>query len=202
MHVHTEIGVVESVDDGRVQMVNGFSWPGAIFPPDTKVGDRFVLQTTQASIPVTVAKVYFHKTEEDLEADRQEFRRKMREDHQRTLDENREEWTRREEALSLPLRNRLDNFRAKAGIENFNREGWGYELVVSELAAMYAANGGEDTEEVMQYSGREGASGNQHEYAKALVRLLSEEPEKVRDTIAALAPLGVGAYWEKAGENE
>ena len=198
--VHTEIGVVEEVKDGRVQIVGGFSWPGDIFPPDTKPGDQFVLQTVQASIPVTVAKVFFHKTEEDLENDRLEHRRKMYEDHERLLEEKRSEWIRREARLPQPLVDRLNNFREKAGIVTFNREGWGYELVISELAVLYSLSGGEDTEAVMDYARREGTSGNQHDYAKALARLLSEAPEKVSETIAGLAPLGVGAYYEKAGD--
>lgn len=195
---YTEMMTVEEVKDGRVQMSDGMSWPGNCFPPDVAVGERYLVQVVQGSLPVTVAKVFFHKTEEDLEAERQASIADSRRRHEEMLAENREDWLRRENALPHPLQKRLDNFRFKAGFHVFQREGWGYELVVSELAVMYAETAGEYSDEIRAYDTAEGCSGNQHDYAKALARLLTADPDSVPETVAALAPLGVGNYYEKA----
>jgi hypothetical protein len=192
--VHTELGTVTEVGDGRVVLDGGWSWPGSLFPDDVAVGEMYIVQSVKGSTPRTVARVVSHKTDEDLDREHEEMVAGFKRDRDRLLEEHREEWTAREKALPKPLRDRLANFREKG--RDFDSDGWGYELVICELAVLYSRSGGEDTDEIMAYAHEQGTSGNQHDYAKVLGRMLSDEPEQVGTTVSALSPLGSGAYYE------
>lgn len=209
-HRSNEEQVVTEVSESRVNF-GSWSWPRDIFPDDVGVGERYIVQSVLGSTPSGIFRCTWYKTDEELEADHRAMVAKFDADRQASLEANREDWARREAALPEPLRARLENFRAKAAAvgNNFDANGWGYELVVAELAVLYArqevtaADDKEkftDTDEIMAYAHREGTSGNQHDFAKALARCLIQEPAKVGETIAALSPLGSGAYYDAREE--
>lgn len=137
----------------------------------------------------------FHQTDAELERERQEFVDRIHREHEEQLVEHREEWATREQQLPNPLQARLHNFRQHGGHE-FDRDGWMYELIVCELAQLYAASHYEDTPQINEYARKHGTSSNQHGYAKALARLLDTEPEKVGTTVSALTPITGDPYFE------
>jgi hypothetical protein len=194
-------------DDGQtVTWTNGWSFGG--IPPEhhhlLTVGAEFLLETqgfstitgmatmfrTRAGEPV-VDQWLWHKTDADLDREHAEMVAGFRRKRETQWATHQDAWRRREEALPSPLRRRLDRFRSNGG-HDFEIEGWGYELIVCELAVLYAKSDQADSDEVMAYSSNEGTSGNQHDMAKALSRLLTDDVEN-QDAIAnapsALAPL-------------
>ena len=198
-----EEGLVTEVDD-RV-MLNGWSMPKHIFPEDVAVGQRYIVQTVRGSPPCAVFRATYYQSDEELEQQHQDYVSNWQKEKQATLEKHREEWTRREADLLPELRSRLENFREKSG-GAFDVEGWGYELCVCELAQIYL-NGLQrfgkiqEDEHVAAYGAEHGTSGSQHEYAKALAKVLLDRPEEVGQTISALAPLGSGPYYDaKKGE--
>lgn len=201
---HSEEGVVTEVSENRVNF-GSWSWPKSIFPEDVAVGERYIVESVLGSTPSGVYRCTWYKTDAELDADHQAMVAKFDADRQASLERHREEWAAREAALPAPLRARLENFRARG--HNFDANGWGYELVVAELAVLYAQQDAaaddavplEDTEEIMAYADREGTSGNQHDFAKALARALVRNPEVLGETVSALSPLGTGAYYDAEG---
>lgn len=194
---------VTEVTETRVQF-GSWSMPKSIFPDDVAVGQRYITESVLGSTPSAVFRCTWRKSDEDLDADHEAFSEQWKKEKHDRLEESRDEWTLREAALPQVLQDRLNNFRKKAAAvgNDFEVEGWGYELVVSELAAMYAEQGDpegpyEDTAEIVAYASKEGTSGNQHGFAKALARGLIRDPEQVQESISALTPLGTGAYYDK-----
>lgn len=193
-------------DDGTVTWDNGWSFGGV--PPEhhhrLAVGAEFIVETRRFSLVTGMATVYrdrhgeavpdewlWHKTDADLDREHAEMVARHNREHEEMLAANRDDWTRREAALPSPLRRRLERFRANGGHE-FDRGGWGYELVVCELAVLYAASDQEDTDAVMDYARINGTSGNQHDYAKALSRYLTNDAtdqDAVANSVSALSPL-------------
>lgn len=197
---------VKDLDGGRVNMTDSWSMPADIFPDDVAVGETYIVETVLGSTPCAVYRRTFYKSDEDLDNDHRAFVANMEAEHQERLDANREDWARREAALPAPLRARMDNFREKSR-GKFDREGWGYELVVSELAVLYAKQALDpddpeaafiDTDEINEYGNREGTSGNQHGFAKALAMALRHDPEAAASAVSALSMLGTGPYYEEA----
>jgi len=80
------------------------------------------------------------------------------------VDEHKEDWLNRAEALPDVLKRQLNED------DMYEYIGYGYILVICELAVMYKKSGGEDTEEILEYARREGTSGNQHQMAIAAAR--------------------------------
>lgn len=142
----------------------------------------------------------YRHSDEDLEAEHQRFIEARERRNREMLDANREDWTRREALLPRDLQERLAYFREKGG-EHFELDGWGYELIVAELAVLYREAGFDkdgsliESTAVNEYAEREGTSGNQHSVAKMLV-ITSSPPEgsepglPPKDFPAALMPLG------------
>lgn len=148
----------------------------------------------------------YRKTDQQIEDERAAmlagFDRRRREQ----LDENRYDWTAREAALPEWLRDRLATFHERGG-EHFELDGWGYELVICELAALYAADGAwvegalpiddawerlrvPDPEPVAKIAAEQGTSGNQHQVAQALALAHVREPDRsLGGTRSALTPL-------------
>lgn len=161
------------------------------------VGDAFELETKNLSL-ITGLKFngewLFRKTDEDLDREHQEFCEKLDKQHEKLLEAKREDWKRRTEALPEWLQGRFRTFFERGG-RNFEKEGWGYELVVAELAVLYNESGLEDTDEINQYADREGTSGNQHAFAKALVRGLQEDVD-LTGTVSALSVITSDAFYE------
>jgi hypothetical protein len=212
--MHVDIVVVEEVSEGSVRMNDNWSWPRACFPASTHQGDKFIVGTVKFSMPVYVARIdgvgivtpFFHKTETDLSAERNERHREEWVRKLKIYEEHKDSWWVREQKLPDVLRERLDNFRAHT--PNFDLEGWGYELVVSELAVLYFKHWDEiqnaelddpEPDEIKEFANEHGTSGNQHGYAQVLARKLNvgpEEHENIRTYGAAMSPMGVGQYWE------
>lgn len=139
----------------------------------------------------------FHDSDEELleaEARRIESFRRSRE---LELERERTAWQTREDALPEWLRARMRRFH-EAGGETFELEGWGYELVICELAVAYAA---ENDSLVATLDERFGCSGNQHDFAKKLAQ--QHLLEQSIDTIpAGLSPLtGSPDYAPVGGTN-
>lgn len=107
----------------------------------------------------------------------------------------RESWAAREAALPGWLRARLATFRERGG-ERFELDGWHYELIVAELAALYAASGMEETDEVTAYA--LGATVNQGEVARMLARarLAGDSGWTAAGTVSALSPITGDPFYE------
>jgi len=129
----------------------------------------------------------YRNSDEKLEMDHLELVAKFKSDREKMLEEKRQDWAEREAALMPELRERLEHFRAVG--TNFDVDGWGYELIVCELAQLYLDSDLEETPEIEAYADREGTSGNQHGFAKVLARELRDKGLLPKQIIAALAPL-------------
>lgn len=85
-------------------------------------------------------------------------------------EENKADLETRTEALEPRYKARIRRFLndPERGQE-FREEGmgWGYELIVCELAQMYTVSEGADTQDINDYAKKHGTSGNQHDVAKA-----------------------------------
>ena len=208
-----ELAEVEKVaDDGLITFMGGWNFHppvkleagktymfefhgrGTIGRPIVGIG-KITQEGMNWTDPLSSVSWLYRKTDQELETEHQALRDRINQERQERLDAHREAWTVRENDLPEPLRARLENFRRHGG-EYFDREGWGYELVVCELAAMYAESGGKESDLISFYARAEGTSGNQHEYAKALARMMTTEPEKCAETVAALAPLTGNAFYD------
>lgn len=148
----------------------------------------------------------YRKSDQQLEDERAEMLAGFDRQRRESLAANRDAWTAREAALPEWLRDRLATFHERGG-EKFELDGWGYELIVCELAALYAADetwvaaalpiedGWErmrldDPEPVSVLSKQEGTSGNQHQVAQALALAHVREPDRsMGGTVSALSPL-------------
>lgn len=160
---------------------SGFGCPLDRLTRRPEVGKDYEVEVCDGSRVTGLRDAYgwlFRKSDQDLDEDHrkmvEEFDRKDRE----RLVVQRAAWTAREAALPEWARARLARFR-EAGGENFELKGWGYELIVCELAVLYAAG---DQAGVDALAEREGTSGNQHDCAEALAKHGDRLP-------AALSPL-------------
>lgn len=123
-------------------------------------------------------------SDQDIARRDTEMRERFDRERRERLEVNRHDWERRSEALPDWLKARLRRFHDAAG-EKFALDGWGYEIVVSELAWAYYD---EDTERIEAIDREQGCSGNQHGYAKALAQLHRDGGDTA-NAVAALAPL-------------
>jgi hypothetical protein len=143
------------------------------------------------------------KSDEDLEREHEEMTTRFAREREAQWAEHHDDWARREQALPSPLRRRLDRFRANGGHE-FEVNGWGYELIASELAVLYAASGGKDDEAVEAFARAQGTSGNQHDFAKLLARHLTDDlgdHDVVANAVSALSPLTGDADYSQPGRS-
>lgn len=167
--------------------------PGTVFVMETVNGSRV------AGVKVAGKHVWlFRKSDQDLEREHQEFVAKFEQERRERLAANREDWQRRQDALPDWVKARLLSFHSYGG-EKFMVDGWGYELIVAELAVLYVEHEYDDTEEIHEYAEKYGTTGNQHEIAKALAKMHVAEPEKLLlNSPSALTPLtGEPLYQEK-----
>lgn len=152
-----------------------------------KEGDRLVMETTLGSTVTGLryadAKSWlYRKSDEQLQREHQVWLDQWEQEKNTLLEDNRQNWMNRETSLPDKYRKRLEHFRNVG--KDFEREGWGYELIICELAEMYEHNGGVDDEAIMAYAGEHGTSGNQHDCAKALAKA-----ETLEGFPAGLSPL-------------
>jgi hypothetical protein len=211
---HIEIVTINRVHgDGRtVTWDNGWSFGGipAQHRGHVVVGATFAVETirlTQVTGLATldanggIGKWLWHKTDDDLAREHAEMVAGFQREREEQWEAHREAWTEREARLPLTLRRRLERFRANGG-HDFETNGWGYELVISELAVLYAASGQEDTADVMAYANEHGTSGNQHDMAKVLSRGLTNDPadqDAVANAPSGRSPLTGDFDYSKAG---
>jgi len=173
-------------------------------PPDVapllEVGSKFWVETRGLSTVSgwLVNKQWFdHRSDEDFAAEHVKFVEDSNRRRQEALDANRDIWQAEEDRLPQWLKDRLATFHEKGG-EKFEREGWGYELVICRLADAYAHSNLEDDARVMSISEYEGTSGNQHDMAKALAKAHLAEPERsMAGTVSALSPITGSAFYEE-----
>jgi DNA-binding transcriptional ArsR family regulator len=200
-----EVKTVSYHDDGYVQIdtTRSTGFVIAVHPgmEELLVGEALVLETRNFSTITGLKRPerdwFFRKTDADLEEDHAQMVAGFRRRHEELLEKNREDWAAREAALPEDLRARLEFFRSKGGHE-FEVEGWGYELIICELAELYRRTGWRDvedgdildSEEIEEYAAKHGTSGNQHGIAKLLVQALAEgiQPAEVP---GGMTPLGM-----------
>lgn len=138
-----------------------------------RVGDELYRETVKFSTVTGLFHPIFNrwmyrKSDQDLEREHQEWRDKWEQEKIDTLEKNRDDWARREATLPAKYRKRLEHFRNVG--KDFDKEGWGYELIICELAFVYETNEGVDDELIKKLSREYGTSGNQHDCAKALAK--------------------------------
>lgn len=152
---------------------------------------------------------YDRKSDQDLARAHEEFVASVARRNQESLEAHRKEWSEREAALPDWIRRRVETFHTKGGLE-FELSGWGYELIIAELAVEYAALGEvildkdvfqvgpHESEAIKKISREEGTSGNQHGAALSLAKAHLNDPERsMVNTVSALAPLTGDAFYEK-----
>lgn len=194
---------VAKIDQSAVTDTDGWT---AIAPVDARPllrpGARYELETRGGPFGrITGWRIegrwFGRRSDQQLEAERRQLVEDTDRRHREALDANREDWTRRTVELPHWVRTRLETFLRRGG-ERFEREGWGYELCVAELAVMYAASGGLDSEQVNTYAADHGTSGNQHDCAKALAREHAAGGS-LAGTVSALLPLTGDAFYDAGG---
>ncbi len=207
---HVDYHIIKNSSDKGVDFEGGSgTMPSAEIRALLKPGMQVGVEIVQGSMIVgwlIDGQWHGRKTDEELDAEHAEWQKKWRQEKIDRLEENREAWTAREAALPAWLGDRLATFREKG--TDFELEGWGYELVICELAAAYAEQGEEilgkdsfsvvDSPAVKKISEEQGTSGNQHGMALALAQAHLEDPERsMGGTVSALSPLGSGAFYDK-----
>lgn len=176
---------------------NGWSFGGCPVEhaPALPVGATVDVETVNFSTVTgirTGRRWLYRKSDQDLEAEHRALVARIADDHHAQLERNRDDWQQRQEALPDALRTRLEHFHGRGG-DHFRVNGWGYELTVCELAALYLAaateNGVPDTTpEIDAYASKHGTSGNQHSCARGIALRLGLGVT-IDVVPAALAPL-------------
>ena|SRR6266702_5905600 len=198
------VTAIELGEDGSAAVTGSNGWTAgapAVVAARLSKGSEYDLETRGGPFGRIcgwrVAGVWLdRKSDQRMDAEHAEmvagFDRRRREE----LAEHRSEWIGREENLPGWLKERIHVFHERGG-EQFELDGWGYELVVCELAALYADSGGQDSAAVMAFAEEQGTSGNQHDCAKALARRHGSG-DSLAGTVAALSPLTGRAFYEGA----
>ena len=201
---------VHRTQDGALTAVtwdNGWTFAG--IPPEHHhqffEGRTLLVETVRLTevvgIAVGTSTWLWRKSDQDLAAEHHEFVEGLRRQNQERWEEHHEDWARREAHLPDPLRRRLSRFRINGGHE-FEIAGWGYELTVSELAVLYQASGGDESDDIREYAALHGTSGNQHEVAQVLARGLDGDivdQDAIANFPSALTPITGDADYSKAG---
>lgn len=125
----------------------------------------------------------FQLSDQDLADEARKFSEDIRRKDVERLELNRKKYWAWEEALPPWLRARIQRFR-DAGGEKFLLEGWGYELIICQLADLFD-RGLED--EAEKLSEEQGVSGNQWSCGKALAAGRKTQG----DDYAVLVPAGI-----------
>jgi len=155
-------------------------------------GTAFSLETVNYSTITGIllgTEWLLHKTDDDLAAEHAAFVADLHQKDEERLERSRTNWAAREAALPEWGRKRLERFHQTGGAA-FDLQGWGYELTVAELAALYLTTNNEDTDEINAYAADHGTSGNQHACAKTLATLIAGGATgRAQNLPAALTPL-------------
>lgn len=202
---HIQHQIVTSIDKSSVTGSSGFTAGAPMEVIELlSVGDEYGLETMGGSGWggricgwLINGQWYNRKSDQDLEREHQEFVANIDRRHREQLTQRRDEWIGREENLPGWLKERIHFFHISGG-DKFELDGWGYELIICELAALYAASPNfEDNDAINEFARREGTSGNQHGMAKALAKAHLAEPDRsLAGTVSALSPLTGNAFYE------
>jgi len=118
----------------------------------------------------------FHRSDQYFTTKHEEWLKKHKQDLEDRYAANKDDWLKRTYSLPPRYRDRLDRFiNDPDDGEEFRKEGmgWGYELVICELACLYEEHGfGDGTwdgepQAIREYADKHGTSGNQHNVAQA-----------------------------------
>lgn len=159
-----------------------------------EVGDLLIMEKQGFNRITGLAKLawLYHDSDEKITAENEAWVAKREQEDQERLEKYRDEYTEREARLPFQaLKDRLQRFRDAPG-SDFELKGWGYELAICELAALYATLGGAETEEISNYANEYGTSGNQHDYAKVLAQALvgaNKDESWVANSVSGLSPI-------------
>lgn len=165
----------------------GFSRRAADLSRTPEVGDELSLETIGYSLVVGLRDKdgwLFRQSDQQLDDERTAQQAKWEQNRIDTLAKGRETWQAIEDALPAWLKVRIDRFHNAAG-ETFELDGWGYELIVCQLAELYLAD---DQDAIKALDAKSGCSGNQHTVAKLLVRM-HRQGESVEPVPSALTPI-------------
>jgi hypothetical protein len=144
------------------------------------VGDPYIVETKGFNLIsgwLIDGVWYERKSDQQLQRQHDEYVERARRRDREYADAHRDEWREREAALPEWIAPRIRAFHERP---EFDTEpmGWGYELVVCELAVLYSAIGtsiltrdaDHDSDEINAFARQHGTSGAQHGMALALAR--------------------------------
>lgn len=159
---------------------------------DLHVGDRLMLEMIGLNKVVGIMNLdtgtwYYRRTDAEIDAERQEELDRISARRRELLEANRDDWQRRTDALPEWIKERIEHFQRMGG-EYFDLEGWGYELCIAELAVLYAEGRNDDDPAIAEYAEREGTSGNQHDFARALAAA-HLDGRRLAGSVSGLTPL-------------
>lgn len=165
---------VKEVGKGSLSTTEGtgFGIPRYVAPL-IKAGDVLFLELYRfndiAGLMNEDGEFLFHRTDEYFATQHERFIAEMERKNNERLEKHEQEWQARTDALPERYRTRLERFLTGDNGEDFKRQGmgWGYELIVCELAVLYEKSDGKDSDEVNAFAKEHGTSGNQHAVARA-----------------------------------
>lgn len=157
-----------------------------------EVGDPFVLETkgfNEISGWLIKGRWYARKSDQDLKRSRDDYLESARRRDEEYVAAHRAEWTVREAALPEWIAQRIRYFRETNPTFQSEPMGWGYELIICELAVLYADMGAEildktsfnidDSDAVTAFAEKNGTSGMQHHAGLAFAQQhLTTEADK------------------------
>ena len=143
-----------------------------------EVGDPYVLETANGNTIsgfLIKGQWYDRKSDQDLDREHQRWREETERKNREHYEAHKDEWEGRFEALPDWVKGRLKEIRENNSDFDAQTMGFGYELVASELAVMYAAMGDvildkdiftvDDSDEIKKFADEHGTSGTQHSWA-------------------------------------
>lgn len=174
----------------------GYTWGTRVDDDlDVKVGDIALLGIdgfNNVGFCLLNGRVIRNMSAEDYERERREFSERIEREARERLERNREQWEAVESYLSEPVRERIQYFRDNG--ENFEVDGWGYELTIGELTDLFVDSGLEEDETVKSSLAWSCASGNQVGLARALANeILSGN--SIAGTAGGLSPITGKAFY-------
>lgn len=190
-------------EGGYYTLVMEKDWTVPQVPPE--VGDRLLMSLLTDVLEYEVVGIsrivgwkrngqwISRSSDQDMQLEDELLQEAIEQERRDMLQENREDWTQREQALPDWLRPRIEYFREVGG-KHFEMNGWGYELVVAELAALHFEEASE--EEIAAYEERIGSTGHQYSSGQTLAKMHREYPERSMAETTASLPFAAPYYQE------
>lgn len=172
---------IKRVGEGSITTTDhtGFGVPSWVIPA-IKVGDELTLELYKfndiAGLIKENGEYLFHRTDEYFKSKLELYLADANKRREEWYEANKDDLQIRTEKLSPRYKARIERFLAES--EEFRTEpmGWGYELIICELAMLYEKLGfGDGTwesepEEIKAFASKYGTSGNQHDCAKMFAK--------------------------------